>query len=115
VWSGKDIRKGYDVDHVIPYSLWRNNDLWNLLPSHPVVNNKKRDRLPSRELIGKRRDVMVHYWRLINESSGERFFREVQRVAGIQRNGNWEVPLFNAIVEAVEFTALQRGVERWGG
>jgi len=28
---------------------------------------------------------------------------------------NWEAPLFNAVAEAVEFTALQRGVERWEG
>jgi len=115
VWSGKPVTNNFAVDHVIPFSLWRNNDLWNLLPSHPVVNNRKSDKLPSRELIRKRRDVMVDYWRLIFESSGEWFLPEVQRVAGIHGNGNWEAPLFNAVVEAVEFTALQRGVERWGG
>ncbi|MDB4517018.1 methyltransferase domain-containing protein, partial [Crocinitomicaceae bacterium] len=46
VWSGRDLRRGFVVDHVLPFSLWRNNDLWNLLPAHPRVNGQKSDRLP---------------------------------------------------------------------
>ena len=32
VWTGRKIST-YVIDHVIPFSIWKNNDLWNLLPS----------------------------------------------------------------------------------
>jgi hypothetical protein len=32
VWTGKTIST-YDIDHLIPFSIWKNNDLWNLLPA----------------------------------------------------------------------------------
>ena len=35
--------------------------------------------------------------------------------SGKKINGNWENLLFSALAEAVEITALQRGVERWDG
>ena len=45
VWTGEKITS-YNVDHVIPFSVWKNNDLWNLLPSRPKTNNQKRDKIP---------------------------------------------------------------------
>ena len=60
VWS-KD--KNYDVDHVLPFSVWFNNDLWNMLPTDRTLNqHKKRDKIPTRKLIEKRADVIVKYW-----------------------------------------------------
>jgi hypothetical protein len=47
VWMGKDLEAEFDVDHAIPFALWKNNDLWNLPPAGAAVNNKKRDRLPT--------------------------------------------------------------------
>jgi hypothetical protein len=32
VWTGTVLRR-FEVDHLIPFSLWYNNDLWNLLPA----------------------------------------------------------------------------------
>ncbi|MGZ0016567.1 HNH endonuclease domain-containing protein [Yeosuana sp. AK3] len=42
VWTGRNI-SNYDIDHLIPFSVWKNNDLWNLLPSDSKINNQKRD------------------------------------------------------------------------
>ena len=33
IWTGTSLRNSFDVDHVIPFDLWHNNDLWNLLPA----------------------------------------------------------------------------------
>jgi hypothetical protein len=66
-WTGKAITS-YDIDHVIPFSIWKNNDLWNLLPAQSSINNQKRDKIPSPDLIESRKDMIVHYWGLINES-----------------------------------------------
>ena len=101
------------MDHIIPFVLWRNNDTWNLLPADSMVNNSKRDRLPERSLLNKRRDVIIQYWRIIRDNFPERFRREMTGLTGRVMEENWEKVLFSALSDAVEFTALQRGVERW--
>jgi SAM-dependent methyltransferase/SOS-response transcriptional repressor LexA len=115
VWTDRALRIEFDVDHAIPFALWRNNDLWNLLPASPAVNNQKRDRLPSRDLLHSRKDCIVHYWALLRQTHAIRFEFEISKLAGpgLARSGNWENRLFNTVAEAIEFTALQRGVERW--
>ncbi len=45
-------RTEYDLDHLIPVSLYPFNELWNLVPSDPAFNShKKRDRLPSKQRL----------------------------------------------------------------
>lgn len=65
VWSGKNLTgKNYDVDHMLPFSVWFNNDLWNMLPTDRVLNQqKKKDKIPTRELIEKRAYSIINYWR----------------------------------------------------
>ncbi|TVR91539.1 MAG: hypothetical protein EA428_05430 [Spirochaetaceae bacterium] len=46
-WAGSSLTR-FDVDHAIPWSLWRSNELWNMLPALPQANNEKRDKLPTR-------------------------------------------------------------------
>ena len=55
VWSGNIISK-YDIDHMLPFSIYKNNDLWNLLPSSPPTNKSKLDKIPSVNLIRKQKD-----------------------------------------------------------
>ncbi len=115
VWTGDHLPRSFEVDHAIPFSLWRNNDLWNLLPASRGANADKRDRLPTRALLLARRDCIIHYWSLMRAQHQIRFAFEVSKLGGpdVARSSNWETPLFNAVAEAVEFTAIQRGIERW--
>jgi len=49
-WTQKHICYGikYDLDHILPVSLYPINELWNLVPADPYYNSHtKRDRLPS--------------------------------------------------------------------
>ncbi|WP_256875451.1 HNH endonuclease domain-containing protein [Nostoc sp. C052] len=49
-WTQKHISYGirYDLDHLLPVSLYPINELWNLVPADPNFNSHiKRDRLPS--------------------------------------------------------------------
>jgi len=64
VWSGALIHQNdMDIDHILPYSVWFNNDLWNLLPTERNLNQKKKkDKISTRELITKRADTIVDYW-----------------------------------------------------
>lgn len=116
VWSEKSLGGDrFDVDHAMPFSLWRNNDLWNLFPAAPSVNAQKSDKLPTYELLHLRRDTIIPYWRGLHSALGERFAREAQTLLGRDpfTPGNWETRLFSRFVEAFEVTANQRGAERW--
>ena len=116
VWSEKELQNDhFEVDHALPFSLWRNNDLWNLFPTAPQVNRLKRDRLPTHDLLHARRDLIVGCWRGLHEAMGVRFVREAQTLLGRDdfRPATWEVQLFARMVEACEITATQRGAERW--
>ncbi len=111
-WTGRRLHpEDYAVDHVLPYSLWRNNDLWNLLPAAPAVNRQKLDRLPTRELLARRRPTIFRYWQVCAEARPGRFAREAGAQVGAR--GPTLPDLFDALVESVEVTALQRGVARW--
>lgn len=78
VWSGKELtRKTSDIDHVLPFSVWFNNDLWNLLPADKKVNNQKRDKIPAPRLIEKRADVIIDYWTRYEQKWNSRFNNEL--------------------------------------
>ncbi len=118
VWSGTAINpaKGYEVDHAIPYTLWHNNDLWNLLPSDPKVNNQKRDKLPEQKLLAARKSAITGNWQIMYETYRSRFSLEAGRLIGSRTFTGTAADfnnLFHALTESVEITALQRSVPRW--
>ncbi len=61
VWTGKKI-SDYHLDHLVPYSVMNNNDLWNLLPVSPVVNSTKSDKIPSYEKLHQSKERIFEYW-----------------------------------------------------
>jgi hypothetical protein len=103
------------VDHVIPFSLWGSNDLWNLLPVDPRVNGEKSDRLPTADLLRERQVVIVGNWQMQRDAVPEAFDQQAAHLLGRRPRGplNWENDLFASLREAIELTALHRGVERW--
>lgn len=115
VWTERAIPGEFAVDHAIPFALWRNNDLWNLLPASVEANSRKSDRLPTYGLLQMRRDRIIHCWRGLDETLGERFRREAQTLLGSDAlpAASWEIKLFSRFVEAFETTAAQRGAARW--
>lgn len=64
VWSDRVLSKNVlDIDHCFPWAAWPCGDLWNLLPTHPTVNqNQKRDRLPSVELLQSAQVRIQEWW-----------------------------------------------------
>ncbi len=113
-WSGAPIKRNFAVDHIIPFSLWHNNDLWNLVPTSPSVNSAKSDKLPTRDLLHSRQDRIVDYWQILRSAHETRFDYEVCRIAGVKHlPGDWQHLAFQCVSDAVEFTAAQRGIERW--
>jgi hypothetical protein len=132
VWTDKPLKKDFAVDHTIPFSISRNNDLWNLLPAAPAVNLAKSDKLVAKPVILKQRDAVIHYWELLQAQSPDRFEVEITRAlfhASFPTNNqqpitinrgapcaappNWQLTAFAGLIEQVETIAIQRGLLRW--
>jgi len=113
VWTGNAITK-FDVDHMIPFSVWKNNDLWNLLPSQKAINNQKRDRIPSPDLIQKRKDLILYYWNLIFHSQPERFRKEMQvALLGDHPFSTWQDIAIQQLQANCTYLITSRGFDEW--
>jgi hypothetical protein len=114
-WSGKRLGADFVVDHAIPFSLWGNNDLWNLVPADPKVNLSKSDKLPASELLQLRRPAILQMWELLRERLPDTFDRQAGHLIGGQLpySQGWKTTMFARYREAIELTGLQRGVPRW--
>ena len=102
------------MDHLIPFSIWKNNDLWNLLPSKPQINNEKKDKIPSPILIENRKEMIVQYWELIFKGLPERFKKEI-KVSLLGNSGfdNWQITTIKRLVETCNHLITIRGFEEW--
>ena len=116
VWSGRKIHsvKDLHIDHMIPFSLWQNNDLWNLLPSHKKVNALKRDMIPSLTLLKSRKNKIIQYWTELDETYHDRFMKEVCiALTGTKTADNSWDSIFNQLVEKCQYLIETRGLSDW--
>jgi hypothetical protein len=61
-WTAHRIRSSddYDLDHILPVSVYPINELWNLVPADPYFNShRKRDRLPSDTTLAKAQPHLI--------------------------------------------------------
>lgn len=113
VWTGEPLKK-YDIDHVIPFSIWKNNDLWNLLPSNAKINNHKRNKIPSPERIVQNKDLILHYWELINIKQPERFHKEMKvTLLGNNTSESWQTAGIEQLISSCRYLISDRGYEEW--
>ena len=117
VWSGQTIKSSQSlhIDHVIPFTVWRNNDLWNLLPALSVTNAKKRDRIPSSAFIEKRRETISRYWDLLEGEYSQRFRREmtISLLGKADTSADWHDRAIQRLMEKCEYLINVRGFEGW--
>lgn len=113
VWTGRRTSQ-IEVDHVIPFAIWKNNDLWNLLPAVPKINNNKRDKIPTPWLIESQKDVILHYWQLLDESFHIRFQKEIKiSLLGRDSSTNWQQLAIDQLKESCSFLIEKRGFDPW--
>jgi hypothetical protein len=113
VWTGEEVNT-YEVDHLIPFSIWKNNDLWNLLPSKPKTNKDKLDKIPSPSLIEERKISILKYWNILNEKLSDRFKSEIQ-VALLGNNpfDSWQQSAIDQLKSSCSYLINNRGYEEW--
>ena len=110
---------------MIPFSVWKNNDLWNLLPTQPSINSKKRDKIPSPESIDLRQELILLYWKLMHKNQSTRFMKEIQiALLGHKKSeaewGNlrseeeeWQQTGIDQLKESCRYLITHRGFEEW--
>ncbi len=114
VWSDMPLQpQTLAVDHALPFALWRNNDLWNLLPSHQKINGKKSDKVPTPTMLTNRKDAIVHYWEILYFEETDLFKSEIHRLLGDEYMYNWENKLFEYLKRNSEYGIFLRGATPW--
>ena len=115
VWSGRRVtsREHLAIDHVIPYSLWGNNDLWNLLPAFEKVNAQKSDAVPAPALITARRDAILAGWRVTRAAHPAVFDRDVALSLGTAGGTDWEIAGIDALARKCRYLIDERGYPAW--
>lgn len=114
VWSGKRIAESAEnnIDHLIPYTIWHNNDLWNLLPTHKDTNSTKSDKIPNGQLITKRKDVIIAYWELLQNEFKSTFEDELEMsVLGMKPSINWQNESINRLIKTSNYLITERGFD----
>jgi len=116
VWTGRSITSvtQLDVDHVLPFSAWKNNDLWNLLPSLSTVNSSKSNKIPTTEVLNQAKPRILQIWSRLSQRFDELF--ETQLILGLtgQNNKNelFEIA-FKQLQEKCEYLIDIRGYESY--
>ncbi|MCC5944265.1 MAG: hypothetical protein JJT94_04970 [Bernardetiaceae bacterium] len=118
VWSGKNIRQNLHIDHVLPFSIWRNNDLWNLMPTYSKINSQKSNKIPTAALLKERKEYIIRYWRILFEANPQIFEQEItQNLIVIEdfQEANWIDIAFQKLLYASDYLIQKRGFESWNG
>lgn len=116
VWSGKRIIGNLNVDHLLPYCLWKNNDLWNLLPSNANDNHVKLDKIPAPELLVRQKELIIYYWELIFKHYPIRFQQETQvALLGcvLFESKNWQQTCLESLINKCRFLIEVKGYEAY--
>jgi hypothetical protein len=122
VWSGRKLDAStLDMDHALPWSAWPCGDLWNLVPAHRRVNqDQKRDKLPSGDLLIRRRDSIVSWWHKAYEQAtalAPQFVSEAKTsLPALGQDGEFDA---DDIFEAMRFQRLRlwrdQQIQEWDG
>lgn len=115
VWSGKKLNDlNFAVDHILPFSVWRCNDLWNLMPADSAVNSKKSDKIPMSRFLLARKEEIVKRWSVLSERYPERFCREISvSLLGGRMDSDWMDKAFDMLCEISDYLIDLRGYEGW--
>jgi hypothetical protein len=120
-WTAKRIVSGslYDLDHLLPVSVYPMNELWNLIPADPTFNRHiKRDRLPSLEHLQQARPRLEQDYRCYGLSTtlAQALQEDVNirfsTLSGV-RGGNFPEAVASAVIKLIEQVAASRNLARF--
>jgi hypothetical protein len=78
------------------------------------VNNNKRDKIPSPEIIEKRKNHILEYWEIIYESQSQRFQKEIQvALLGNNSFSSWRDIGISQLQDRSNYLIENRGFQEW--
>ncbi|MEP0923438.1 hypothetical protein [Leptolyngbya sp. ST-U4] len=121
-WTARRIVQGvaYDLDHLLPLSVYPINELWNLVPADPGFNRHvKRDRLPSAEkLFAARTALEWDYERYeLSAALSQALQEDVKlRFATVRSSGQRVAAgaIVDRVVDLIEQIGRSRNLARFG-
>lgn len=109
VWSGRTSYPMH-IDHMLPYSVTKNNGLWNLAPVLASVNQRKSDKIPTSELISASESRILDVWSQFESEYDNLFWQEVYEGLGVSRNDGRSVAI-TSLKRRSDYLVNTRGFE----
>ena len=115
VWSGNTVNTSrLAVDHLIPFSIWKSNDLWNLVPADAKINGKKSDMIPSRALLTDRKESIFALWEMLCTKYPHEFNRGLSvGLLGEEPGADWKEQAFAKLCGISDYLIHSRGYQEW--
>jgi hypothetical protein len=100
---------------MIPFSLWKNNELWNIMPTLPKENSDKSDKIPSVPLLESRRTAIIGYWADMMKHKPLLFSRQIRySLVGDQLDPQrWKEQAFDSLVKKCRHMTDDLGYPVW--
>lgn len=116
-WSERSITqpRQYDLDHLVPVSIYPINELWNLIPANPTANLQKRDRLPTGERLERAIPHLVHAYHNYELSPGltKALHEDVAVRFTMVRQDRFPVAVAEAVADLITAMAEARNIARY--
>lgn len=115
VWSGKKIasRADYHIDHLLPFAVLKNNDLWNLMPCTAQINAQKSNKIPTPQRFENAQDRIHEYWTMLAQSAPDLFYQQLAYNLTGATTENWQENALGKMVAISQYLIEERGFEAW--
>ena len=108
------VLNNFAIDHVLPFSVTHNNNLWNLLPSCKNCNSAKSDSIPKPDFLLRRKQAIFDCWQLERTRYPEAFEQEVRYdLIGFEEPTFRVGPALISLVKRCEFLIKERAYSSW--
>ena len=107
----------FEVDHLIPVSVYPFNEIWNLVPTHPTANNRKRDKIPSQHLLQQARPILQQTYQTYHDAD-----HDLQQILVVESHARFTTldtqsallpyQLSQNVIDFMEYTAQIRNLGR---
>lgn len=113
VWTGRNSNPMH-IDHILPYSVTRNNGFWNLVPVLNSVNLRKSDKIPDPKLISRCEQRIVNVWTIYASEYESLFWQEVYVGLGVAKEQGIQT-VFKSLQHRCDYMINTRGFESFQG
>jgi hypothetical protein len=95
---------------MLPYSVTKNNGLWNLAPVLASVNQRKSNNIPASELISASKTRILDVWSQFESEYNHLFWQEVYEGLGVSRNDGMSAAI-ESLKHRSDYLVRTRGFE----